>query len=73
MSNDKKANQIKVGQRIIVRSRVATVERIMVLHSGNLRIYHSRGQFDCKKDDTVLTYEESWVYLTITKLTKSMV
>ncbi len=52
-----KASQIKVGQRIIVRSRIATVEQVKVLNSGNLRIYHSRGQFDCKKDDTVLTYE----------------
>ncbi len=51
-----KASKIIVGQRIIVHRRIATIERVMILRLGDLRIYHSRGQFKCRPDDMILIW-----------------
>ncbi len=49
-----KASELRVGDKLRVHGRIATVEQIVALKGGRLRIYHSRGQFDCGPDDTVL-------------------
>lgn len=52
-----KASELRVGDRLWVYGRIATIEQIAAIKKGRLRIYHSRGQFDCNPDDMVSVYK----------------
>jgi len=49
--------ELKPGDKVIIHCRITTIERVVILGNGKLRIYHSRGQFEGGSDDMVLIYK----------------